>query len=525
MAYPKVLHSRYNWSLTVTVANPQQEAALPYEFQTDDSSINGAIVATLTGSFNVGGTVTATFPPGVSGTIQFTRSTKAIPPVKTLISGAVANAVNSLSYVVQQADAGQILSTDTSNIVAPSMGFDVTSGGTSNSLRQVSTRTLINQGFSATNSARGRVGSRTNPVDVTQLVLEYDNWYVDGFGAGATYTEIDGTGTITLEGAIEYPIGTFTRATADGTPGGAQQVTVAPGATGRLICPVIIPAGAVYRSTFWASSTTNCIPFAGRGAFAGGFPATATPTFNATLNDITDLGAGLASLVTAATGYAGSHNGDAVGWNRIMAVHSAPAIMNLGTSIDHGEAGLQQSTGNAGVEGSAARSLVAANLSYTNYGVRGDSVQKFLASGSKRVALQQYYTHILFGGPTNDVPLTLIAPDATTIMGYMQQQYALFPTKKKFQCTVLPRAANDGSSGTGATRAGNPIRVALNNLIKANGAGLNGFFDLCPPVESAPDAGTWKTGPLTTDGTHPLQAGYLAILNANIITAAALGPA
>lgn len=400
-----------------------------------------------------------------------------------------------------------------SNSVTPVSGSVAT-------LRQVSTRTLINQVVASSATARSRVGSRTNPVDVTQLVLEYDNWYVEGFvNTAGSYNEINGSGTVTLEGAIEYPIGTFTRATLDGTVGGGNQATAGPGATARLICNVTIPAGGVYRSTFWASSTGN-LPYAGVGTTGASIPATATPTFNASLNDITDIGAGLTSLVMASTGYSGSQNGLAIGWNRIMAVHSGIAVMNLGTSIDHGEAGMQDS---AGAEGSAARSLVAANVAYTNMGVRGDSVQNFLTKGTKRAALQQYYTHILFGGPTNDVPLTLIAPDADTIYGYMQQQYAMFPGKKKFQCTVLPRAANDGSNGTGVTRAGNPIRVALNNLIKANSAGLDGYFDLCPPVESAPDAGTWKTGALTTDGTHPLQAGYLAIKNANIITSAALG--
>jgi len=89
--------------------------------------INGKVsaAATITGTPGVNNTLTATLPAGVIGTLQWTRTTKAVPPVKTLISGAVANAVNSLAYVQQQADGGCLIGCDASNQVSPSASVDV----------------------------------------------------------------------------------------------------------------------------------------------------------------------------------------------------------------------------------------------------------------------------------------------------------------------------------------------------------------------------------------------------------------
>lgn len=126
--YPKVLRSRYNWNLSVTVSNPEQEAALPFEFKTDDIQDETNIPATLSGVFQVGGTVTASLPAGIVGTIEFIRTTKTTPPVKSPIEFASANNVNSLAYVVQQADAGTTLGVETSNTTTAPLGYDIPGG-------------------------------------------------------------------------------------------------------------------------------------------------------------------------------------------------------------------------------------------------------------------------------------------------------------------------------------------------------------------------------------------------------------
>jgi hypothetical protein len=75
-------------------------------------------VAAITGSYVVGQTLTATFPAGITGTIQFTRTLAAAPFTKTAISGAVASAVGSLTYTVQSADEGYSLGVDCTTVQA-----------------------------------------------------------------------------------------------------------------------------------------------------------------------------------------------------------------------------------------------------------------------------------------------------------------------------------------------------------------------------------------------------------------------
>jgi len=86
-------------------------------------------VAAISGSYVVGQTLTATFPAGVTGTIQFTRTLAAAPFTKTTISGAVASAVNSLTYQVQSADAGYSIGVDCTTVQAGSGGVVIASSG------------------------------------------------------------------------------------------------------------------------------------------------------------------------------------------------------------------------------------------------------------------------------------------------------------------------------------------------------------------------------------------------------------
>ncbi|OEZ90712.1 hypothetical protein [Duganella phyllosphaerae] len=80
----------------------------------------GAAVATISGTGIVGQPLTATLPAGVVGTLQFTKALKAAPFTKSNISGAVANAVNSLSYTVQSGDALYNIGCDASSTVSSS---------------------------------------------------------------------------------------------------------------------------------------------------------------------------------------------------------------------------------------------------------------------------------------------------------------------------------------------------------------------------------------------------------------------
>lgn len=82
----------------------------------------GGAQAIITGNYAVGQTLTAAYPVGTVGTIQFTRTLIATPFTKTLISGAVASAVNSLAYTLQSADVGCNIGVDCSNQVSSAAG-------------------------------------------------------------------------------------------------------------------------------------------------------------------------------------------------------------------------------------------------------------------------------------------------------------------------------------------------------------------------------------------------------------------
>lgn len=83
-------------------------------------TVSGAVAAVITGSGIVNDYITATLPAGVVGTLQFTKTLKASPFTKSNISGAVANAVNSLQYKVLLADLPYNFGCDSSNTVSPS---------------------------------------------------------------------------------------------------------------------------------------------------------------------------------------------------------------------------------------------------------------------------------------------------------------------------------------------------------------------------------------------------------------------
>lgn len=82
----------------------------------------GGAAATLTGTFAIGQTITAKLPDGVVGTLQFTRTLATAPFTKSNIAGAVANAVNSLSYTLQNEDGGYVPGVDASNQVTQTVG-------------------------------------------------------------------------------------------------------------------------------------------------------------------------------------------------------------------------------------------------------------------------------------------------------------------------------------------------------------------------------------------------------------------
>lgn len=103
-------------TIAASVRNCQYEVA--DGVRPSASGGGGGSAATITGSYVVGQTLTAAFPGGGIGSIQFTRTLATAPFTKTAISGAAASAVNSLTYTLQAADAGYIPGVDSYQVVS-----------------------------------------------------------------------------------------------------------------------------------------------------------------------------------------------------------------------------------------------------------------------------------------------------------------------------------------------------------------------------------------------------------------------
>lgn len=153
-------------------------------------------VAAITGSYVVGQTLTATFPAGVTGTIQFTRTLAAAPFTKTAISGAVASAVNSLTYQVQSADTGYVLGVDCTTVQA-GVGGVVGAAPVNPTAAQM----VIFAGQSQCNS-NGTTTAQTLPAAITGPMTDVFIW--DPFGKAWLTYQAQVTSAAHLKGG-KYP--------------------------------------------------------------------------------------------------------------------------------------------------------------------------------------------------------------------------------------------------------------------------------------------------------------------------------
>jgi hypothetical protein len=126
--------------------------------------------ATISGVYAVGQALTASFPAGTVGTIQFTRTMVVAPFTKTAISGAVASAVNSLTYTVTSADSGYDIGVDCSNQVSTVTGGRVPGAVVSSIFRSIYTQDLGDN-----TSFNGRVAVRDSLR--TSVILRNKNAY------------------------------------------------------------------------------------------------------------------------------------------------------------------------------------------------------------------------------------------------------------------------------------------------------------------------------------------------------------
>lgn len=379
------------------------------------------------------------------------------------------------------------------------------STGLAQYLGQVATRNIVPDFINPTNvqvRARRAMWARSQIVNPT---FRFPNFYVAGTAVGQTYQETSPGGAATITAALEYPLGTFTQITFSASSSG----TIPNG--GVLDCDAVaitIPAGAkFYIRTFMTNASGVCINLGVAVSTGHGSPG------NPTFGDALDTGAsGIVDNTISGAAYTSTTSTNSYGPMLSLAQTTAPAVLIFGDSISYGE---QDQGDTSGDTGSVARS-VGPNFAYANYGIRGDSVFKWLTNSPVRRAVLPYFSHVIFEFGVND--FIVQGRTAAQLAVDTQSAVALMGGKKTFACTILPSTTTTDNYATLVNQtpvSWNADRITENDRRRTVPAGFTSCFDLASALESSLDSGLIAAGLGYFDSTkstvHPQQAGYLAI--------------
>jgi len=344
----------------------------------------------------------------------------------------------------------------------------------------------------------------------TELQTFYANW---------TYSavlESGSTSTATVRAAIEYPSGTFTALTTDGTTrdtiiAGGQNVSAPLRATG-----LNIPNGAV----FWIR--TRCLVTGGDGfmarnyqngvAFEGG----TIQGFTSVTNDGNDFTVGGTQTTNAGAAYGPM----AVCSNEIE--NKVRSFALFGDSIMRGNFSNFISFGEVGTVG--------AGYTYLNLSFSG---AKFVDGGNqnpaRRIALARAAgcTDVIMNYPINDISSGTTNATIQTAMTNLWTNLKSGGFSRIVQATCTHRTIDGTSPGTpmttpaGAYTGGtSSFRSLMNTWIRGRTLGTSStpdtIFEMADTLETARDSGLWlnPTVNVQSDGLHPSVTGSTTSGNA-----------
>lgn len=472
----------------------------------------GGAVATITGTPGINNTLTATLPAGVLGTLQWTRTTKAVPPVKSNIAGAVANAVNSLNYVQQQADGGCLIGCDASNQVAPSSLIDcppsqvVTNNAIVASTQYPTASVQIPNGIGC---QVPRFASSEGAI--SNLVFTDVRGYINStFGISFAAD----SSTVTLTKYVEYPQGTFTPVLYGGSaaygislalpirtsdpvnitiPAGAAwwEHTIMMDGTPKDMTILELPAGSTALGTLHAKYTT-----------VGNAPAHQS----AGTTSINYFGASLITgTIAAANVKSHAFLGDSVAWGE-------GDITGVGVKGSSGYLGrLFDKNGKAYVKiakpGMSAFDMVAVFAAASPY---FDPFITLVNATATNVANE-------FG--VNDLRLSRTQ---TQLLADYQTIYSKFSGKTIAQTTLTNRSSSTDAYATTVNQTARSdgnwgAQNAVNDAIRAGLANVTTVIEASDAASTARNSRIWPAPPVpTVDGTHPNS--YMANVMATAIT-------
>lgn len=480
-----------------------------------DGAADGTIYIQTTANSPVATTAPAvTGLPTVGAPLEikaatFTNATSVLRSIYvagTLVSGPAASA----TYTPVAADLGKVFTVTES---ATNSTNNTTNSTSANStacapaLRSIADRVYLNQ-LKRTVSSMGGYGTHTFNSATNVVEVEFWNGFVNGYSNASSPTYADagsgGTADFTCQmqvGSTFYPFlstvdGTLTAHAADGA-----RVTM------RAYLPVTLPAGQTVKIHSWMKATGagGCVTSGTTTGMPGNGSVTTTSNPNL---DTCWQGTVADTTATGVWGATGSNiTGDRLGPVAIRGISTKPAVLIMGTSIDHGEGGYQQTVYNSGPICAQLSSL---GVGFTNGGIRADALFKFTDytnAKPTRLALANHpgNTSVYIGGCVNDLT---VPKSANTIWTVLQNIAAMFPGKNIVVATATP-IVGINSDGTQSPTPFINSWIDINNRIRTNTFGWK-VVDLaalfCP--DGQPNACTWRDTSLTIDGLHPSNAGY-----------------
>lgn len=203
-------------------------------------------------------------------------------------------------------------------------------------------------------------------------------------------------------------------------------------------------------------------------------------------------------------------NGGVLGFQYLLADGSISHVMAVGDSITAGFGSTLVGNGWANALAYASLST-ATKISVSNFGWNGQTTAQIARRALDLIALGLVPKYmIISAGSPNDVSSTITQAIIDSNYAYIGMVAAACKEAGiRLILTTWP-PSNYAAKAYGATDS---LRVAYNAAIKASHPGVAGVLDIATTLQGSVNTGQIEyVAAYTTDGTHPNDAGYAAIL-------------
>jgi hypothetical protein len=333
-------------------------------------------------------------------------------------------------------------------------------------------------------------------IDGVQLVLP-------NFAVDTTGVEVGTGGPASFTASIEYPAGVFAQATfSSSVTGTAQTKTIL--VTDKI--KVNIPKGKKFWTKVWRSDPLGII----YNSFTW-FKSNAThgDAFNFSTTTVPDT-----TMSATATNLDANNLYEPIA---IIGYTRRGSTLILGDSLVAGQNDTADSSGDVGLF-----RFIGASKGYINAGRPSDRAMWLKDNMALRQTLGQYVSDIVVQHTINDIgsgaqTVAQVQSHLTTIGNTLR---SLHPNKRLWVATSIPQTSDGTNSAPGSNET---KRTQLNDWKRTIPTPYDGCMEMADGVENSRNGGLFASGTYMDSpgaGTHPTQAGYLAVATAAYVDAA-----